>query len=325
VIDVHAHVVPAELPFGRRPGRWPVLEVSGDAGTLLVDGKPFRRVRAGGWDLDRRVDDMAGDGVEVQVLSPMPELFSYWAPATEGAAFCAEMNNWLAEAVAKGGGRFLGLGVVPLQDPEMAAAMLAQVDELGLRGVEVGSNVEGVAIGDRRFRPFLAEAARRGLCVLVHAFHPPQWSQLRPAVVANAATFPNEIGFAAATLVMGGSVPALPDLRLALSHGGGSFLTMLARLGYAWEGAGEIHGDVPEPPERYARRLYYDTLTFSTEGLELLASAVGPSQVLVGSDYPFVPLPAGSTLAGSGLADDARRAVEVDNARRFLGLEEDPS
>jgi aminocarboxymuconate-semialdehyde decarboxylase len=139
VIDVHTHVVPAELPFGSFPGEhWPRVEVDGDVGNVLVGDHPFRTVRAVSWDLERRAQEMDGHGVARQVLSPMPELFCYWADAASAADYCRAMNEWLAARVKDGGGRFDAFGIVPMQSPDAAATMLGDLADAGLRGVEIG-------------------------------------------------------------------------------------------------------------------------------------------------------------------------------------------
>ena len=126
MIDVHTHVVPPQLPFGHFPGDlWPRVEVNGDRGDVYMGTTHFRTVTSTAWDLGRRGDEMMTHGVDRQVLSPMPELFCYWAASKAALAYCREMNAWLAERVRGTGSRFDAFGIVPLQDPDAIGRLIA--------------------------------------------------------------------------------------------------------------------------------------------------------------------------------------------------------
>src|SRR5437879_3697268 len=140
-IDVHAHLLPADLPDWRaRTGdaRWPALV----GNRLELAGRPARTVDDGYWSVERRSEVLAGLGIDVQVLSPLPALLPWWAGGGEAREWCRIVNEATAAAVAAGRGRFLGLGIVPLQDPGLAAAELDSIRDLGLVGVEVGPAVD---------------------------------------------------------------------------------------------------------------------------------------------------------------------------------------
>lgn len=317
-IDVHTHVVPAQLPFdaGRDP-RWPILDRA--KGEVLVDGEVYRRVRREAWDLDARLEDMERRATAVQVLSPMPHLFSYWAPLDQAQRFCSGINDWLASAVCRYPDRFHALGVLPLQDPDVAAAMLTEVRDLGLSGIELGTNVSGISIADRRFWPVFEEAEHLGLSVFLHAFQPP----LAPSVhqsVASAVCFPLDIGFAVAGLIANGVLGSVPRLRLCASHGGGALAFSLPRLTHQWRSKTALRERLAEAPDTTARRLFYDILLFDPKPLRYLLEAVGPEQVLVGSDYPFLDVPPEWPLGELRLSADEVERIRVANARRFLDL-----
>ena len=320
-IDVHTHVVPAELPFGLAAAdkRWPVLRTSARIGDVFVAGEKYRTVDRTAWDLDAREADMAKHGVTAQVLSPMPHLFSYWAPLGQALDFCRSLNAWLADAVRGRPGTFYGLGTVPLQDPEAAAAALAEVKALGLQGVELGTNVNGVSIADRSFRDVFVEADRLGLSVFLHAFQPSAGGAVTgPAM--SAVHFPLDIALAVAGLIAGGTLEACPTLRLCVSHGGGGLGLALPRLTHTWRAKEALRARLPTSPEVTARRLFYDILLFDPNALRYLLDFVGPTQVVVGSDYPFLDVPPQWPLSELDLPDATRQAVRETNARSFLGL-----
>src|SRR5581483_2755022 len=294
MIDVHTHVVPAELPFGDFPGDfWPRVHVDGDRGDVYTGATLFRSVTSAAWDPVRRAEEMARHGVERQVLSPMPELFCYWADGASAAAYTSAMNAWLAEQVRGADGRFDAFGIVPMQDPERAARMLADVAALGLRGVEIGSNVGGVPLHDRRYADFFAEAERLDLAVFVHAFHPYGFETINGGPAASGVTFPNEIGFAAAGLVAEGVLHRHPWLRVCASHGAGSLGLTLPRLDRMWEFDPGFRERLPERPSDLARRFFVDLLVFAPAALRYVIEVLGVDRVVVGSDYPFMPDPPG--------------------------------
>lgn len=326
MIDVHTHVVP---PVDYRVGhdrRWPVVEVDPEGATVTVAGRPYRRVRPAAVDLERRLAELQEGPVRAQVLSPMPELFSYWAPPAEATEACRRVNDWIAAAVAEHPGTFHGLGIVPLQEPELAAEEVARVAASGLRGVMVGSNVEGRLLSDETMLPFFEAAAEAGLAVFVHAFHPPQAAQLPRGPVGSAVTFPHEIAVGIGALIAGGVLARVPRLRLAASHGGGGLVFTIGRMSHAWARGGPLSDVLPEDPMAYARRVFYDTLLFGADALRFLLQAVGAGQVVVGSDYPFSSVEPGwplQELAGE-LGPVTVAVVEEQSAAAFLGLDPEP-
>ena len=206
LIDVHTHLVPRGLPFGH-DGRFAALEApTGTTAEVLVDGTVFRVVTEAAWDVEARVAAMDAQGVTMQAISPMPELFSYWAEPDLGRAFCGALNEAIAEMAAAAPDRLVGLGAVPLQDLDLAIAAVDDVRALGLAGIEIGSNVLGTSAGATDFLPFFQAVADAGLCVFVHAFHPPYWDCCADLPMAAAVNFPPEIGTAVAAMVANGIV-----------------------------------------------------------------------------------------------------------------------
>ena len=176
-IDIHTHIVPAEFPAyaGKHGGaHWPSMAAAHDCHhkNVMIDGKNFRTVTDECWDIERRAEAMAHMGIARQVLSPMPELLSYWLPLDDALPLLRHVNDTIAAMVARAPGKFIGLGGVPMQDPDVAARELERLMRDGFRGVELGSNVNGAALGEARFEPFFAAAEQLGAAVFVHALHP---------------------------------------------------------------------------------------------------------------------------------------------------------
>lgn len=328
VVDVHTHFVPESFPDkADRPGgdRWPRMQrVDARTGQVMISGRNFRTVTDDCWNAERRLEQMAATNVSRQAISPMPELLTYWAEAPDARDFGRAVNEDIARLVGQAPDQFVGLGMVPLQDPELAAAELADVKALGLRGVELGSNVLGKSLGDPSFHDFFAEVAAQDLAVFIHSFHPLGVDRLvGPPILDNFVGFPLEIGFTIASLITGGVLERCPDIRIACSHGGGGFAMLLERLTHGWNTTEVLRKAMPQSPEEYARRLYFDTLVYDPRPIRLLLDLFGAKQLLVGSDYPFMVMevPPGKALAMvSNLDLWDREAIQTDNALRYLGL-----
>lgn len=291
-IDFHTHVVPATLSTPRGPDDSRPVLVAGDThGEVYIRGQHFRTIVRECWDLAARAEAMATRGVTRHVLSPMPELFSYWAPVDAAVRLCREINEWLAAGVAAGRGAFTALGTVPLQEPDTATAMLADIAGLGLAGVEIGTHVNGVPLHAARFEGFFSEAERLGLTVFVHAFHPHERDWFETPAAANGVLFPIEIGRALGGLIMGGTLSRHPALKLVASHGGGALAAFLPRLDFIWSATDALADVIERPPSEVARSLHVDSLVYDNALLELLAARLGDTAVVYGTDYPFFPAP----------------------------------
>ena len=328
-IDVHTHVVPADFPaYAGRAGaaRWPHMQACDHPGhrTVMIGERPFRTVSDHSWDVARRREDMLAEGVDRQILSPMPELLSYWFDADDALAMAAHVNATIAGMVAADPAHFAGLGMVSLQDPELAARQMQTLRrEYGLIGVEVGSNINGKPIGHPDHAPFFAAAVENDLAVFVHALHPVGADRIiGPPLLQALIAFPNENAFAVASMITGGLLERFPDLRIGFSHGGGSFGLVLPRLQSGWETTRAGEPFLPHPPLDYARRMYYDALVYDDLALRYLIDLYGPERLMVGSDYPFLirEKAPGRRIQNLDLAPALRDAILHDNARRFLAL-----
>ncbi|MGB1187937.1 MAG: amidohydrolase family protein [Cycloclasticus pugetii] len=325
IIDVHTHVVPENFPEytgSNAATRWPSMGCCDQPHhkSVLIAGKTFREVSHHSWDVSQRLLDMQVESVDRQVLSPMPELLSYWFDVDDALRMCEHMNQTIASMVASSPAHFYGLGMVPMQDPERAAKEMSRLRaDYGLVGIEVGTNINGRPIGDPFFEPIFAAAVEHDLSIFIHALHPAGVERvLGPPAMSALVAFPNETAFAAASLVSGGMLSKYPQLRVGLSHGGGGFALMLPRMMHGWETMGRHL--FTESPAELARRLYYDTLVYDNEALHYLIKTFGVEQLMLGSDYPFVireRLP-NKRLQSLGLSEHDLARLQSINAQRFL-------
>ena len=326
-IDVHTHVVPESFPPYAGRGRdvpWPSMAPAHACHRhVMISGKVYRTVSDGCWSVPRRIEDMSAMRLARQALSPMPELLSYWLPLQDAKVLIRHLNDTIAAMVARAPERLIGLGAVPLQDIE---ASLDELDYLAkalkFPGVEIASHVNGTSIGDPRFEPFFAAAEARGMALFVHALRPAGQDRIVGPFSEQAVCFPGDIALACASMITGGVAARHPRLRIAFSHGGGAMAMLLPRLVHAWQAMPQAKAALAESPAATARRFYYDHLVFDAPALRLLIERFGASQIMVGSDYPFLlgdADPVGA-LEGVRLDNETHYAISAGNARRFLAL-----
>lgn len=329
LIDVHTHVVPESFPayLGRNADvPWPSMAPAQACHRhVMVSGLIYRTVSHQCWDCEARRADMDAKAIGRQVLSPMPELLSYWLAPEDGAAMCRYLNEVIASMVAAHPQRFIGLGAVPLQDVAVAVAELdVAVHRLGLAGVEIAGNVNGTVIGDPKFFPFFEAAAHWGAAVFVHPLRPAGMDRLAgPAALEQVLAFPGETGLAAASMITGGTFGRLPDLRIAFSHGGGTLSMLLPRLQHAWQALPAVRDAISTDPASAARRMFFDDLVYDAGTIHRLIDVFGRRQIMAGSDYPFAIMDSdpGQRLETLGLCVETMAMLRSGNARRWLGLE----
>jgi len=330
-IDIHAHVVPDHFPayLGQTaPNPWPSTMAAPDANGLchrhvMVNGKNYRTVSEKCWSVPHRIADLPAMGIDKQVVSPMPELLSYWLSLTDAQPLIRFLNEYTADLCTRSDGHLLGLAAVPLQDVDAAVAELHYaINSLGLVGVEIGSNINGVAIGDSRFDPFFAACVELDVPVFVHAIKPAGMERLvGPAPLQQVLAYPTDVGLAAASVITGGLLLRLPKLRIAFSHGGGTLAMLLPRLQQGWKVFPALAEGIAESPQDQARKMFFDTLVFDSNTLKHLVSSFGEHALMLGTDYPFNfherrPV---DRLSEAGFDAPTRDALAFGNARRFLG------
>jgi len=326
-IDLHTHVVPERWEdFAAKygGGRWPRL-VPRDAcrATIMTGDQHFRDVDDRSWSPARRLEDMDRLGVDLQVLSPPPVMFCYWADAPAASAWARMQNESVAATVALHPRRFAGMATVPLQDPGLAIEELTHARErLDLRAVEIGTCPAGRDFDDPALLPFFQACRDLEVAVFVHPASPLAGQERLgkyyfPLIVGN----PLETALAISKLIYGGVLERLPDLRVCFAHGGGAFPFTLGRLDHGWSVRPEGPAAIPRTPREYARRLFFDSLTHGAANLRFLVAEFGADHVAMGSDYPFdmgSDDPVGA-LGEAGLDTPARALIEGGTAERFLG------
>lgn len=335
IIDAHAHVLPRDYPADS-PACFPRMEpVDGETARVLVKDDLRFKAREVFFNAERRLEAMDSNGLQAEVISPMPPLLNYGVAPQDGLDLSRYVNESVARLAAMAPERIIGFGMAPLQDPDLAAHALQDLMDMGLRGVEVASHINGVSLGDPKFLSFFQEAERLDLPVFVHAVAPSIGDRL-PKKANGSFGVNTEGGLAAASIITGGTAEKCPNLRLSFSHAGGGFPMMLPRANYFWGGTwneeppspDNVQGSEDEvSPLEYARRFYYDALVFDRRALRFLIDLLGADRLLVGSDFPAMPReqPGTRTLDSMGLPASEYEDITWNNAMRFLGINDPAS
>lgn len=315
IVDFHNHFLPRSfpvLPAGVVEPAWPRMEVVGDKGQMFTGDKPFRAFDSLYWDVEKRIAGMDAEGTDVQLISPLPEILSYWLDARAAVALTDGVNRACADMVAQAPDRLKGLAVLALQDPVTALRQVRALDCVqGIVGLFVGSNVNGVSIANERFDPIWAECARQGLIVFVHGIRPAGAERLEgPPLMSAVVGIPQENTLAIASFMMRDILGRYPGLELVFSHGGGGIGAVIDRMSLIWNNFPGMREQLAIPPIEYARRFWYDTAVFGAEYLNYLVTQFGADRILAGTDGPTEigqkNVPAFVASAGIGGEDGAR-------------------
>jgi aminocarboxymuconate-semialdehyde decarboxylase len=291
-IDVHAHILTEEtirLLQSEAPKAAPRLsEIDDQFGTLDVAGNVYRQFPRGGWDLERRLADMAASRVDLQVLSVCPQTFVYAQPPALAAAFARIQNEQMAKLAKARPDRFLAIATLPMQAPKLAADELRHAMRvLDLRGAQIGSNIAGKNLDDPALEPVWATAAELGAFILVHPINVAGIDRLSSYYLNNLVGNPLDTTIAAACLVFSGVLERHPTLKICLAHGGGFVPYQAGRFEHGWHVRTEPKKKLKKPPTESLNRFYYDTIVHAKAALEFLVGQAGAHRVMLGSDYPF--------------------------------------
>ena len=324
-IDIHAHFYPeAYLRMVAAEGgahgvrcRWPENALpSIDIGTVSA---PIERRY---FDLDSRLASMDEQKVGIHALS-LTQPMVYWAPGDLSSRLSEAYNDACIEAHNAHPDRFVGLAILPVQEPELALKELARIaGEPGIRGIYMGTRVGDKELSDESLFPVYEAVEEHGFSIFLHPIRVVDPQRLRKFYLTNFIGNPTESAIAASHLIFGEVLDRFPKLTFVLPHAGGSFPYLVGRITHGWGVRPECR-HLKTPPDQYLRRFYYDTITHSHPALAYLISLVGADRVLLGSDFCFdmsCARPVDFVTNHSGLSETDQSLILGGNARRLLGL-----
>jgi aminocarboxymuconate-semialdehyde decarboxylase len=313
-IDVHAHVISprlVELTADHQGPPNPHNELLGST-----------TYRAALESVDARLETMARQGIDMQVISHQPN-FGYWAERAVAEQIVDAANTHIAELCRARPDKFVGLCLVALQLPELAARQLEQaMTSMGMRGVEIGTRLEDSELDNERLEPFWSAAEQLGALIFIHPAGSTLGRRLAKYYLSNIVGNPLDTTIALSHLVFGGVLERHPNLKICAAHGGGYLPSYIPRSDHGFQVRPEAQ-TIPHPPSHYLRRVFVDALVFEPENVAHVIRRLGASQVVLGTDYPFDmgeahPI---EVLAGvQGLSDEERQQIKSGNALRLLGM-----
>ncbi len=301
-IDVHTHILPENIPRWKEQfgyGGFIRLEHHKPCCARLLkdDGHFFREIEDNCWSAERRIEECNQFEVDVQVLSTVPVMFSYWAKAQDGAEISKFLNDGIAEIVDKFPKRFVGLGTVPMQDTKLAIKELERCRQIGLVGVQIGTHVNQLNLGEPQFYDFFAACETLGMAVFVHPWEMMGEREMQKYWLPWLVGMPAETCRAICSLIFSGVLERRPLLRICFAHGGGSFPFTLGRIEHGFSVRPDLTAvDNGRNPREYVGKFWLDSLVHDAAMLEYLVKLVGAERVALGTDYPF---PLGEEAAGS--------------------------
>jgi aminocarboxymuconate-semialdehyde decarboxylase len=324
-VDIHCHVMTPEAAALTKdafdPTREAMLTFS-SAMTKEVGRKQEESIRTQLTSAEQRIKDMDRTGIDIQAVSPSPTYY-YWTEPELGRECARLINNRIAEVVASHPDRFVGLGTVPLQAPELAVAELERlVKELGLRGVEIGTNVGGMELSDPRFRPFFAKAQELDILIFMHPAGFTHGQRLAEHYFINVIGNPLDTTVAVSHLIFGGVLESYPKLKICLAHGGGYAAAYSGRYDHAHRARPDCRQVIKRPPTYYLKKLYFDTIVFTHHQLDYLAGLYGSDHIILGTDYPYdMALPDAVRFVETAKLTRANKdAILGGNAARLLKI-----
>ncbi|MEV0579300.1 amidohydrolase family protein [Streptomyces sp. RTGN2] len=324
-VDVHAHVLLPEVEalVAGLPDLAGARELDArrnGAQALAVSGPMVRERIPALTDAAVRLAAMDRQGVDVQLVSPSPSHYHYWADEETAGKVCRLANEATAAHCAAAPDRLRGLGLVPLQHPHLAVEALDDALGRGLLGIEISSHAPGRELSDPAYEPLWARAEESGAVVFLHPFGCTLDERLDRWYLSNTVGQPTENAVALSHLIFSGVLDRHPGLKVIAAHGGGYLPTHTGRSDHAWSTRPDAGAGCARLPSSYLKQLYFDSLVHDPHVLRELVRVAGAGRVLLGSDFPFdmgSEDPVGA-LRAARLTDSDFHAVRGGNAAALL-------
>ena len=320
-IDIHTHIIPEQLPdYSKKFGYEGFVRLEKRSDTeadMMLFEKKFRTIQCNCWSPEIRIQECNKSNIDVQVISPIPIMFSYWADINDALELSKFINNSIADICSEYPKKFIGLGTVPLQSISHSIKELERCkNEINLNGIEIGTNINNQNLNDEKFYDFFAACEELSMSIFIHPWNMIGTSEMKKYWLPWLVGMPAETTRAICSMVFGGIFEKFPKLRVAFAHGGGSFPYTLGRIEQGFIQRPDLCSiDNNINPRKYLDKFYVDSLVHSTESLQFLIDTVGINQIALGSDYPF---PLGESEPGSNFSK-LKSISKSDKERLFNG------
>ncbi len=326
-VDTHAHVLIPEAHNYIAPhynlGDIPFARYTSEE-TRQIQGKQDKDRLVALTDVADRIAVLDAQNIDIQVVAPVPNQCYYMAKGEHAAKVSRLVNDGMAAWVGQRPDRLAGLGTAPLQDPQLAASELEYaVTKLGLKGVQILTNVDGEEIASKRFEPFWAKAAELDAVVMLHPLGFTHSQRFKDYYFANVIGNPLDTTVALHYIIFSGLLERYPNLKIFAVHGGGFLPAYAGRIDHAWGARVDAKADLPKAPSEYLKKMYFDTTVFTHHQLEYLVRNYGEDHIVLGTDYPYDMaeyFPVEHIVSTPGLSDKQKAAVAGETAVKLFGL-----
>ena len=291
-IDMHSHIIPKNLPDWEKKFGYEGfirLEHHKPSWANMMQGDNFfREINHNCWDPETRINEYEKYATQVQVVCTIPVLFAYFSKPKDGLEVAKFLNDDLANLVNKYPKKYIGLGSLPMQDPELSVQELFRIKELGLKGVQIGSNIEDKNLNEPDFFPVWEACEKLGLAVLVHPWNMMGKKNMNKYWLPWLVGMPAETSRAMCSMIFGGIFDKFPNLRVNFCHASGSFLSTIGRIEHGFNNRPDLVAvDNPKNPREYCGHFWVDCITHDQDMLHYVLKMQGSKRVTLGSDYPF--------------------------------------
>lgn len=291
-IDMHTHIIPKELPdWSARFGYGTFIHLDHHRpgyARMMQGDKFFREIESNCWDEVLRIDEYARYHTQVQVVCTIPVLFSYWAKPQDGLVISRYLNDHIAEVVRMYPKHYVGLGTIPLQDTDLAIKELERCKSIGMKGIQIGSNVNKKNLSEPEFNPLWAAIEDLDMAVLVHPWEMMGQEDMKKYWLPWLVGMPAETARAMCSLIFGGVMERHPKIRFNFAHAGGSFIPTIGRIEHGFHCRPDLVAiDNPINPREYIGKFWVDSATHDDDLFKYVLAQQGSKKITLGTDYPF--------------------------------------
>jgi len=327
-IDIHTHILPKTWPNLREKygygGFISLDHHQCGCARMMVDDKFFREIEHNCWDAKVRLTDCAKHNIDVQVLSTVPVMFNYWAKPKDTLDLSKYLNDHIAGIVNDHPKQFVGLGTLPMQSPDLAIKELERcVEDIGLAGIQIGSHINDWNLDHPSLFPVFEAAQDLGASIFVHPWDMMAKEKMPKYWLPWLVGMPAESSLAICSMIFGGVLKRLPNLKIAFAHGGGSFPANIGRIEHGFNVRPDLCAvDCDINPRDFLQQITFDSLVHDPLALNYLIDLVGADNIALGSDYPFPlgELEPGKLIKSSNFTRDIKAKLLHGTALNWLGL-----
>jgi len=330
-IDIHTHILPEHIPnWKEKFGYGGFIHLDHHkpccAKMMRDDGKFFREIEDNCWSAEKRIHECDHHQVDVQVLSTVPVMFSYWAKPDDCLNLSMFLNDHIAEIVQRYPKRFVGLGTIPMQAPQLAIKELERCKKIGLKGIQIGTNINQENLNEEKYFEIFKACEELGMAVFIHPWEMMGEKDMQRYWLPWLVGMPAETTRAICSLIFGGVFEKLPELRVAFAHGGGSFPATIGRIEHGFNCRPDLVAiDNNINPREYLGKFWIDSLVHDPVMLDFVVGMFGANRIALGTDYPFPlgELQPGKLIKEMPYEQDVQELLLHGSALEWLGMQKD--